>query len=99
MSKCDYEKFKDKCNHWYDHCKKDEDWGHHHEGGHKHHDNNYCKHHDCHHHHHSSTHFSNHEGDVTVKIDLKYEEKDKDNLDDFFLFIGDVYDKEIDLIG
>jgi hypothetical protein len=67
------------------------------EGGHKHHDNNYCKHHYCHQYTHKSTQFSGHVGDVTVKISLKYEENQKKNLDDIFLFIGDIYDKELDL--
>lgn len=72
-------------------------------GGHEddehHHHHNWCDHHDCHHHnHHSSTHFSDsHNGDVTVKVNLKYKEKNSKNLDDVELIIGDVYDKILDL--
>ena len=73
-------------------------------GNHQHH-NNYCKFHDCHHHnhhhdnhHHTSTSTSGHsDGDVTVKIELKYDEKNSKNLDDMELIIGDIYDKHIDL--
>ena len=77
----------------------DYDDGHDHHDHNHHHHSNYCDYHNCHeHHHHSSTHFSDsHEGDVTVKIDLKYDEKDSDNLDDMFLFIGEDYDKNVDL--
>ena len=69
---------------------------HDHNGGHHH--NDWCDQHDCHHHnHHTSTHFSGHEGNVTVKINTKYEEKNPKNLDDVDLIIGDVYEKTLDL--
>ena len=82
--------------------KKDRDYDAKHDNDHhgNHHDNDYCKHHDCHHHeHHHDTHTSTsgHSGDVTVKIDLKYEETSSKNLDDMILFIGDDYDKNLDL--
>ena len=77
----------------------DYDDGHDHHDHNHHHHSSYCDYHNCHeHHHHSGTHFSDsHEGDVTVKIDLKYEEKSSKNLEDMFLFIGEDYDKNVDL--
>jgi len=66
---------------------------------HPNHPNHWCKWHDCHHHTHhgSSTSFHNHDGDVTVKVNLKYKEKNSKNLNDVHLIIGDVYEKNLDL--
>ena len=81
----------------HEHDEHDDHHNHDHNDHHNH--NSWCDHHDCHHHnHHTSTHFSDsHEGDVTVKINTKYEEKNPNNLEDVHLIIGDVYEKVLDL--
>ena len=86
---------------WRDKCHDKGHWDCH-PGGHPdhpNHPNHWCKWHDCHHHKHhgSSTSFHNHDGDVTVKVELKYKEKNSKNLDDVHLIIGDVYEKNLDL--
>jgi hypothetical protein len=94
---CGHPPEKVKCGKWNNWC---------HDEGKDKGKNWYCKHHDCHHHNHhnhdnhdhdSHTSFHYNSGDVTVKINVKYEEESAKNLDHIDTIVGDVYEKVLDL--